>query len=95
MSDKRPLFHGDSEIDQLFRIFRYTQFRGKKIIQNRLCRILGTPTEQSWKGVTELPDYKPTFPKWKANRIKDTVKHLDEAGMDLLTVCVLIFSSNF
>ena len=23
MVKKRPLFHGDSEIDQLFRIFRY------------------------------------------------------------------------
>ncbi len=26
MVNKRPLFHGDSEIDQLFRIFRYADF---------------------------------------------------------------------
>lgn len=38
----RPLFPGDSEIDELFRIFR----------------VLGTPTEASWPGVSQLPDYK-------------------------------------
>ncbi len=26
LATKKPLFHGDSEIDQLFRIFRYTDF---------------------------------------------------------------------
>ena len=25
---------------------------------------LSTPTEATWPGVTTLPDYKPTFPKW-------------------------------
>ena len=33
---------GDSEIDQLFRIFR----------------VLRTPTEYLWPGVTQLPDFK-------------------------------------
>merc|ERR1712107_679277 len=33
----KPLFQGDSEIDQLFKTFR----------------ILGTPNEQSWPGVTQ------------------------------------------
>lgn len=48
MLNKRALFPGDSEIDQLFRIFR----------------TLGTPDETTWPGVTKLPDYKPCFPKW-------------------------------
>ena len=36
------VFQGDSEIDQLFRIFR----------------VLRTPTEDLWPGVTQLPDFK-------------------------------------
>ena len=48
MLTRRPLFPGDSEIDQLFRIFRS----------------LGTPSEDRWPGVTKLPDFKPVFPRW-------------------------------
>ncbi|XP_032890184.1 cyclin-dependent kinase 1 [Amblyraja radiata] len=53
MATKRPLFHGDSEIDQLFRIFR----------------TLGTPNNDTWPGVETLSDYKNTFPKWKAGSL--------------------------
>lgn len=71
MITKRPLFHGDSEIDQLFRIFR----------------ILGTPTEETWPGVTKLPDYKPIFPKWSKTEnggLKKAVPTLCNNGIDLL-----------
>ncbi|XP_033097118.1 cyclin-dependent kinase 1-like [Anneissia japonica] len=69
MATKRPLFHGDSEIDQIFRIFR----------------TLGTPKEDTWAGVTSLPDYKKNFPDWKTNNLKSTLsKHLDNPGLDLL-----------
>lgn len=50
MLTRKALFRGDSEIDQLFRIFR----------------TLGTPDETDWPGVTKLPDYKPCFPHWNA-----------------------------
>nr|BAA23218.1 p34cdc2 [Hemicentrotus pulcherrimus] len=68
MVTKRPLFHGDSEIDQLFRIFR----------------TLGTPTDEIWPGVTQLQDYKSTFPMWTKPNIKGAVKGMDEEGLDLL-----------
>ncbi|XP_041364501.1 cyclin-dependent kinase 1-like [Gigantopelta aegis] len=68
MVTKRPLFHGDSEIDQLFRIFR----------------TMATPTEETWPGVSSLPDYKPTFPCWKTNQLHTAVKQLDNVGLDLL-----------
>ncbi|KAH8945248.1 hypothetical protein BDL97_12G031200 [Sphagnum fallax] len=48
MVNQRPLFPGDSEIDELFKIFR----------------TLGTPNEETWPGVTSLPDFKSAFPKW-------------------------------
>jgi cyclin-dependent kinase len=63
-----PLFPGDSEIDQIFKIFR----------------ILGTPSEETWPGVTQLPDYKDTFPRWSKQELKSVVPNLDEQGLDLL-----------
>lgn len=68
MVNRRPLFHGDSEIDQLFRIFR----------------TLGTPTEDTWPGVSQLPDYKANFPFWKGSQLHTAVKTLDNPGNDLL-----------
>ncbi|XP_044758406.1 cyclin-dependent kinase 1 isoform X1 [Coccinella septempunctata] len=68
MATKRPLFQGDSEIDQLFRIFR----------------ILTTPTEETWPGVSTLPDYKATFPKWKNYILTRQVKNMDNDALDLL-----------
>ncbi len=49
-------------------------------------RTLTTPTEENWKGVTSLPDYKSTFPAWKTNTLANSVKNLDPVGLDLLQV---------
>ncbi|KAK6748797.1 hypothetical protein RB195_001430 [Necator americanus] len=66
---KTPLFRGDSEIDQLFRIFR----------------LLGTPTEKQWQGVTALPQFKSRFPKWKASRIEEQLRpHADNRLINLI-----------
>ncbi|QCD84018.1 cell division control protein 2 homolog [Vigna unguiculata] len=69
MVNQRPLFPGDSEIDELFKIFR----------------ILGTPNEDTWPGVTSLPDFKSAFPKWQAKDLKTVVPNLEPAGLDLLS----------
>lgn len=50
---------------------------------------MGTPTEQVWPGVTKLPDYKPSFPAWKAVNLKTVVPNLDAVGLDLLRVHIL------
>lgn len=68
MASKRPLFQGDSEIDQLFKIFQK----------------LGTPDNELWKGVEEFPEYKSAFPKWKKKELQSLVKGLDPSGIDLL-----------
>jgi cyclin-dependent kinase 2 len=57
MVKKRPLFRGDSEIDQLHKIFH----------------IMGTPDETVWPGVTSFPDYNPTFPSWKPQSLTKIV----------------------
>lgn len=48
--------------------------------------MLGTPNEESWPGVKQLADYKPTFPQWSAQDLAEQVPYLDEAGIDLLKV---------
>ena len=68
LATRRPLFPGDSEIDQLYRIFK----------------LMGTPNEQDWPGVSELPDYKATFPKWERKQLINELPQLDQFGIDLL-----------
>ena len=47
MLTNQPLFAGDSEIDQLFKIFH----------------VLGTPTTDNWPEVTDLPSWNCKFPQ--------------------------------
>ncbi|KAL3819000.1 hypothetical protein ACJIZ3_004905 [Penstemon smallii] len=68
MVNQRALFPGDSEIDELFQIFR----------------VMGTPNEDAWPGVTSLPDFKSAFPKWPSKELASVVPNLDAAGLDLL-----------
>lgn len=70
---RKSLFPGDSEIDQLFRIFR----------------TLGTPDEKVWPGVSKLPDYKPMFPRWERQDLPSISPRLDGQGLDLLEVAQL------
>lgn len=49
-----------------------------------MTRILGTPDEDNWPGVTGLPDYKSTFPQWSAVPLTSAIRGLDEHGLDLL-----------
>ncbi|GAU24169.1 hypothetical protein TSUD_84040 [Trifolium subterraneum] len=69
MINQRPLFPGDSEIDELFKIFR----------------IMGTPNEDTWPGVTSLPDFKSAFPKWPSQDLATLVPNLEPAGLDILS----------
>ncbi|KAF5329588.1 hypothetical protein D9619_009426 [Psilocybe cf. subviscida] len=81
-----PLFPGDSEIDQIFRIFRHVAFsrRCMYLPTNFNYRILGTPNEEVWPGVSSLPDYKPTFPQWSRQELSRIVTTIGEDGLDML-----------
>jgi len=67
MVTKRPLFPGDSEIDEIFKIFR----------------ILGTPNEEIWPGVTALQDWNHDFPVWPSLQLSRWLPGLCEHGIDL------------
>jgi len=95
-----PLFPGDSEIDQIFRIFRFvsltllllsTSYSMSRLIF--LCRLLGTPNEDVWPGVSSLPDYKTTFPQWSRKDIGEAVPQLDPYGLDLLKLLLVYDTS--
>lgn len=49
MATGSPFFAGDSEIDTIFLIFQK----------------LGTPTVEECPQLLEMPDFKPSFPKWR------------------------------
>eukprot|EP00811_Abedinium_folium_P000481 NODE_10440_length_1351_cov_65.642974.p1 GENE.NODE_10440_length_1351_cov_65.642974~~NODE_10440_length_1351_cov_65.642974.p1 ORF type:complete len:314 (+),score=64.43 NODE_10440_length_1351_cov_65.642974:88-1029(+) len=71
MATTMPLFGGDSEIGTLFKIFQK----------------LGTPTEASWPGVSKLPDWRATFPKWPKkcwSTIRNTAAQVGPEGIALL-----------
>lgn len=72
-----PLFPGEAEIDQLHRIFH----------------LLGTPNDETWPGVTELIDYKHTFPRWQSRPLRDHIEGIDTEGEDLLNR-MLVYSPN-
>lgn len=69
-----PLFAGDSEIDQIFKIFQ--------------C--FGTPTEKTWTGITKLPDYKQTFPQFRAKGLSTPCTNFDSLALDLLSKLVVL-----
>lgn len=81
-----PLFPGDSEIDQIFKIFRYVSLYCRYLHLLRILhpRILGTPNEEVWPGVSSLPDYKPTFPQWSRQELSRIVNTIGEDGLDML-----------
>ena len=69
MTTLQPLFPGDSEIDELFRIFR-------------TC---GTPSEDQesdtfWPGVSALENWKDVFPCWKPHNLNRITPRLCEVG---------------
>ena len=76
MAQSRPLFAGDSEIGQIFKIFS----------------VQGTPNENNWPDALKLKDFKDTFPQWKGIPLSQHVKKgaLDVYGMDLLEKMVCL-----
>ncbi|ORE18705.1 Pkinase-domain-containing protein [Rhizopus microsporus] len=68
MASGRPLFPGNSISDQLQRIFK----------------VLGTPTEETWPKVSQLPEYKRDFEIFPRIPLETLLPKLDSLGIDLL-----------
>ncbi|CAL8339940.1 unnamed protein product [Arctogadus glacialis] len=69
MAAGRPLFPGSTVDDELHLIFR----------------LLGTPTEENWPGITSLEEFKSyKFPKYKPQPFINHAPRLDTEGIELL-----------
>lgn len=66
---KEPLFRGQSEIDQILKIFR----------------VVGTPNEDAWPGIEDLPFYLSSLPQWKPQSLQSLTKSSDSNAIDLLS----------
>lgn len=66
--NRRPLFAGQNEEDQLMKIFK-----GR-----------GTPDQENWPSLKDLPLYKNDYPIYKGESLAKLVPSLDEQGLDLM-----------
>ncbi|KAF3484005.1 CMGC/CDK/CDK5 protein kinase [Arthroderma uncinatum] len=65
----RPLFPGTTNEDQLQKIFR----------------LMGTPSERSWPGISQFPEYKPNFHVYATQDLRLILPQIDQLGLDLLS----------
>ncbi|KAG0050986.1 negative regulator of the PHO system [Gryganskiella cystojenkinii] len=64
----KPLFAGSNNQDELIKIFK----------------VMGTPTEETWPGVTKYSEYRKDFPYYPPKPLSTVVPMIDTFGMDLL-----------
>lgn len=64
----RPLFPGTTNEDQLQKIFRF----------------MGTPTERTWPGISQFPEYKSNFAAYHTQDLGAILPQVDQLGLQLL-----------
>ena len=64
----RPLFPGTTNEDQLQKIFR----------------LMGTPSERSWPGISQFPEYKSNFPIYATQDLRLILSSVDVVALDIL-----------
>ena len=69
MYNGKPLFPGKTNEDQLLRIFK----------------LFGTPNEDTWPKISELSEYKRSFPVYPAALIQSKLPTMDAVALDLIS----------
>lgn len=64
----RPLFPGTTNEDELQKIFR----------------LMGTPSEHTWPGISKFPEYKPSTHVFDKQDLRMILPQIDQQGLDLL-----------
>ena len=64
----RPLFPGTTNEDELHKIFR----------------LMGTPSEHTWPGISKYPEYKANFPVYATQDLRALLPQIDVQGIELL-----------
>ncbi|KAF2093680.1 Pkinase-domain-containing protein, partial [Rhizodiscina lignyota] len=65
----KPLFPGTTNEDQLQKIFR----------------LMGTPSERSWPGISQFPEYKPNVHVYATQDLRLILPQIDQVGLNLLS----------
>lgn len=65
----RPLFPGTTNEDQLQKIFR----------------LMGTPSERSWPGISQFPEYKSNVTVYHTQDIRNYLPQIDPVGLQLIS----------
>lgn len=74
----RPLFPGHDNEDELLKIFR----------------LMGTPTEQTWPGVSQYPEYKPNWPYYVTQQLSAILPMMEPLAIDLLQLLLVMIPNN-
>ena len=74
----RPLFPGTANEDQLQKIFR----------------LMGTPSERSWPGISAFPEYKPNFHVYATQDLRLILPQIDQVGLTLLSAMLQLRPDN-
>ncbi|KAK4988018.1 negative regulator of the PHO system [Elasticomyces elasticus] len=69
MYSGRPLFPGTTNEDQLVRIFR----------------LMGTPSERTWPGISQFPEYKTNWQIFATQDLRAILPQMDPVGLQLLS----------
>lgn len=74
----RPLFPGNSNEDQLLKIFK----------------LMGTPNEHTWPGVSSLPNFKSNFPLYAPQDLRAIIPHIEPYALELLILLLQMRPEN-
>lgn len=74
----RPLFPGTANDDQLQKIFR----------------LMGTPSERTWPGISSFPEYKHNFQQYATQDMRLYLPVVDQVGLTLLTAMLQLRPDN-
>ncbi|CAN6657180.1 cyclin-dependent protein kinase Pho85p [Trichomonascus vanleenenianus] len=74
----RPLFPGTSNEDQLLKIFN----------------VMGTPNEQTWPGVSSLPNFHHKFPIYAPQDLRAIVPQIEPMALELLVLLLQMRPEN-
>lgn len=77
MAHHRIFLQGDSEIDQIFKIFQQ----------------LGSPSEETWPGVTSYKFWTDNLPKFKPKDLQEKCPNFDSDALDLMSQLVALTPS--
>ena len=74
----RPLFPGTTNDDQLQKIFR----------------LMGTPSERTWPGISGFPEYKHNFQQYATQDMRMFLPVIDSVGLNLLNAMLQLRPDN-